>query len=150
MAAQFARVLGAEPVTPSLLRRAFRDWLRTLHWPAEEADDLILAVSEAATNVVEHAYPRLHRKRYRTVRVFAERVPSAEGPRVRIEVNDTARWRPVPAEPGFRGRGLRLMRACTDALTINLNDSGTRVIMTSRPARLPHPVMAHRQYAQSG
>lgn len=141
--------MRAQPETPSTLRRAFREWLRALRWPAEEADDLILALNEAAANVVEHAYTQLHRKRYRLVRVSAECVPSPLGPRIRIEVADAGQWRPPPADPGYRGRGLRLMRACTDSLAIDTTASGTRVTMTSRPAPLPHPVSAHQLYAQS-
>jgi hypothetical protein len=38
-------------------RVAIAEWLSLSHWPQDEADDLVLAVNEAVTNVIEHAYP---------------------------------------------------------------------------------------------
>lgn len=130
--AAFRHVLEVEPAVTSLLRRAFRRWLA--EWPSEEADDLVLALNEAVANVVDHAYLKATPDRYRKVEVLAEQVRAPDGERrVRIEVTDSGRWRPIPANPGHRGRGLLMMRACTESLDIQPTPAGTRVSMLSRP-----------------
>jgi anti-sigma regulatory factor (Ser/Thr protein kinase) len=40
-------------------------------------------------------------------------------------ITDTGRWR--AARGSFRGRGITLMRALSDEVTINRSDTGTRV-----------------------
>jgi anti-sigma regulatory factor (Ser/Thr protein kinase) len=130
--APFCHVLEVEPAVTSLLRRAFRRWLAG--WPEEEADDLVMALNEAVANVVDHAYLETDPGRYRKVSVLAEQVRSPDGERrVRIDVTDSGRWRPIPANPGHRGRGLLMMRACTESLNIEPTPAGTRVSMLSRP-----------------
>ncbi|WP_230464925.1 ATP-binding protein, partial [Nocardia seriolae] len=49
-----------------------------------------------------------------------------------IEVADTGAWRPLPADPGNRGRGIAMMRALTDHLDIDSSGPGTRVRMSVR------------------
>jgi serine/threonine-protein kinase RsbW len=51
------RVLPAQPSSLRPVRATIAEWLFLLHWPADDAEDLTLAVSEAVTNVIEHAYP---------------------------------------------------------------------------------------------
>jgi anti-sigma regulatory factor (Ser/Thr protein kinase) len=132
--AAFCHVLEVEPAVASLLRRAFRRWLAG--WPSEEVDDLVLALNEAVANVVDHAYLEAEPDRYRKVEVLAEQVRSPDGERrVRTEVTDSGCWRPIPANPGHRGRGLLMMRACTDSLDVQSTPAGTRVSMLSRPVR---------------
>jgi anti-sigma regulatory factor (Ser/Thr protein kinase) len=76
-------------------------------------------VSEACTNAVEHAYgPRRGR-----FRVRAERV----GDSVEVTVTDRGRWRP-PRGSG-RGRGLKIMEAAMDALTLSTDADGTELKM---------------------
>ena len=50
-------MLVADTATPSLVRRQFRRWLDALEWPRNHRDDIIMAVDEATSNVVDHAYP---------------------------------------------------------------------------------------------
>jgi anti-sigma regulatory factor (Ser/Thr protein kinase) len=85
----------------------------------EERDDLVMAVSEAATNAVEHA------------RVpapgFFDVVVEIDDGRVQATVRDYGRWRdPVPGTG--RGRGLLLMRSLS-ALTVTATPEGTTVTM---------------------
>jgi anti-sigma regulatory factor (Ser/Thr protein kinase) len=80
-------------------------------------DDLVLAAGEAAGNAIEHAYlgengsVRLHAK--------------ASGRHVVIEVRDNGRWR-IGGDPE-RGRGLGIMKALVDRVSIESTRSGTSV-----------------------
>lgn len=135
MSGAVRRVMAADGAAPSAVRRLFRTWLGELSWPVEDADDLLLAVSEAVSNVAEHAYPP---GLVGQVVVQAECVPEANGSRqVVITVDDQGSWRPPPAWHENRRRGLPLMRACTESLDVRGTPSGTRVRMVSKP--VPNP-----------
>src|SRR5689334_24975487 len=49
-------VLAPTWASASIARERTESWLRTLHWPQGPAEDLVLAVSEAVSNSVEHGY----------------------------------------------------------------------------------------------
>jgi hypothetical protein len=53
----FRLVLIADRDAAPRVRRALRCWLCERGWPPDEGDDVVLAVDEAVTNVVAHAYP---------------------------------------------------------------------------------------------
>jgi anti-sigma regulatory factor (Ser/Thr protein kinase) len=127
------QVLVANAAAPSLARRFLRRWLVALPWPTDECDDLLLAASEAVSNVVDHAYPPAEGRREVTMTAELRRSQD-NGDRVIITVSDSGTGRPVPSRRGYRGRGLRMMRACTGSLRIDATGVGTRVTMTSRPA----------------
>jgi serine/threonine-protein kinase RsbW len=126
----FELVLVAQPAALSVIRDRLRRWFSTHHWPDDEVNDLVLAVSEAAANALEHAYP-----------------PGAPGDieidgrindlpggsrQVGLTVVDHGRWRPIPEEPENRRRGIPLMRAVVAELVIHGTDQGTTVMMRSR------------------
>ena len=46
--------MQADARAPGRVRLALRRWLAERHWPEDESDDLVLAVSEAVTNSVLH------------------------------------------------------------------------------------------------
>jgi anti-sigma regulatory factor (Ser/Thr protein kinase) len=85
--------------------------------------DIVLAVNEACANSIEHAY-RGHEPG--KVRVEAEN----DGARVHMRIVDTGSWKPAPADPGSRGRGLLLIRAVSDWLELDCTPSGTTVDMS--------------------
>lgn len=125
------RVLAADSMAPSTVRDLLRDWLRGLGWPGDEADDLLLAASEAVSNVTDHAYPP---GRIGELVVDARCVTGRGGSRqVIITVDDAGRWRPPPPWHENRRRGLPMMRACTASLDVRGTTSGTRVRMVSNP-----------------
>jgi anti-sigma regulatory factor (Ser/Thr protein kinase) len=126
------RVLAADLVAPSVVRRLFTAWLAGLHWPAEEAEDLVLAVSEAVSNVVDHAYP--DNEAGDVVIDYWYRDDRAGARRVVVRVGDHGAWRPPPTWHENRRRGLRLMRACTESMDVWGGAGGTVVELTSRPA----------------
>jgi anti-sigma regulatory factor (Ser/Thr protein kinase) len=131
MANAVHRVLVADLVAPSAVRRFFRYWLAELRWPSDESDDLLLAVSEAVSNVVEHAYPQ---GLPGEVVVEAHCELGTDGGRyVVVLVSDHGAWRPQPVWHENRRRGLQLMRACTGSVQLEGTAHGTRIWLTSRP-----------------
>lgn len=127
------RSLAASLAAPSVVRQFFRDWLRELRWPDQDSEDLVLAVSEAVSNVVDHAYPT---GAPGDVLVEAWCRPGENGDRfVEIRVHDRGTWRPPPIWHENRRRGLQLMRACTSAMRVKGTERGTVVELVSRPAR---------------
>jgi anti-sigma regulatory factor (Ser/Thr protein kinase) len=124
--------LVAEPASPSRVRRALRSWLARLPMTDDDRDDLVLAVSEAVANAVDHAYTGMAEPGGIAVRAAVEGRPDATC-RVVVAVADAGRWRPAPSQPGYRGRGLRLMRACTGEMQVTVNEAGTQVLLVSRP-----------------
>jgi serine phosphatase RsbU (regulator of sigma subunit)/anti-sigma regulatory factor (Ser/Thr protein kinase)/anti-anti-sigma regulatory factor len=118
--------LPADPAQLSGVRRAVRDWTIAAGLTADAAEDLQLALGEALANAVEHAYSGGGEGEceYRVAR-------AADGS-IDVEVTDTGRWRPPPADRGFRGRGLELISVLAQDVEIVHGDdapagAGTRV-----------------------
>jgi anti-sigma regulatory factor (Ser/Thr protein kinase) len=153
MIAVFDQLVEATPAAPAQLRRALREWLEQLRWPAEGTDELVLAVNEAATNSVEHAYLDAEPGAERSLRVHAElATPQGELDGLRhivVEVMDAGRWKPPPAGPGNRGRGLLMMRSVTRALEVKSGPAGTRVRMVSHPGHRAAPVALTKRIDQA-
>ncbi|MBV9161191.1 MAG: ATP-binding protein [Pseudonocardiales bacterium] len=123
----FQLVLAAEPAALSLIRDRLRQWLRTHHWPDAELEDLVLAVSEAASNVVDHAYPPGVPG---NIEIDGRVIVVPGGARVvELTVRDRGRWRPIPDRPQNRRRGIPLMRATVAELVIDGTERGTSVRM---------------------
>jgi 8-oxo-dGTP diphosphatase len=132
--------LPADPVSASVARDRLRRWLDALGWPPAQSEDIVLAVSEAVSNSVEHAYLG-HRDDQPAgeVDVHVRATTEAGLRHITAVVRDHGRWRPVPADDEYRRRGIPLMRACMDrvAITPLRNDdgehAGTLVTLRSRP-----------------
>ena len=105
------------------IRRAVRRWVVEVGLDEDTAESVLLAVDEAVTNAVEHAFPTGPG----TVWVLLRRLPDGE---VMVVVADDGVWRPVPEEPGYRGRGLQLVHALADHAEITGTARGTTVGMT--------------------
>ncbi|MGR7024703.1 SpoIIE family protein phosphatase [Geodermatophilus sp. URMC 62] len=98
--------LPADPARLARVRRTVTTWARAAGLSEDGVDDLQLALGEALANAVEHAYAAsggAGRCEYRLAR-------TADGS-VDVCVRDEGVWRPVPADPGHRGRGLELISA---------------------------------------
>ncbi len=132
------RRAAATRADASALRRDFRDWLAELADP-DTVDDLTLAVYEALANVVDHAYATASRRG--EMRLWAAVSPPLSGGRdLVVTVSDDGAWRRMRA-PGWRGRGLPLMRTLADASVIS-GDGGTTVQLRRRVAPAPALVPA--------
>lgn len=123
--------LLAEPTTPPVVRARFRAWLEGHGWPADAVDDVILAVHEVVANVIDHAYPAGDTG---DLAVTATLLADGGRRRVRIVVRDRGRWRSPPVDPGYRGRGLQMVRSCMEDVEILpgiRSRDGTEITMLS-------------------
>ncbi|MGH3673108.1 MAG: ATP-binding protein [Pseudonocardiaceae bacterium] len=124
-------VLEADPAALSLIRERFRRWLGVHGWPDAEREDLLLAVSEAASNAAEHAYPPGVQG---TIEIDGRIAEISDDARViELTVRDRGCWRPIPELSENRRRGIPLMRAVVADLVIEGTDQGTCVMMRGRP-----------------
>ena len=123
--------LPARGESMRMLRREVGAWETAAGLAAELAEDLELALGEAAANAAEHAY------RGSGDGEFEYTVARRADGDVEVSVRDRGRWRPVPADNGHRGHGLRVIREIADDLRIDHGDDGTHVRF-----RVPAPVSA--------
>jgi PAS domain S-box-containing protein len=101
------------------LRDELRVWLGRQNVGRRQAEDVILACSEATANAMEHAYGN----REGPIEIRGRREPD----RVVVSVADSGRWRP-PREDE-RGRGLGVIDAMMDRVDILKRADGTEVRM---------------------
>jgi anti-sigma regulatory factor (Ser/Thr protein kinase) len=106
------------------LRRGLSAFLDTVGLSDDEFYDLILAVSEAATNAVEHAQ--------HPTEPFFDVSAEVDDGRVTIVVHDHGRWLP-PRSSLYRGRGLAMMRVLADT-TVEAGTHGTTVTIRNHRA----------------
>ncbi|MHA6625172.1 ATP-binding protein [Pseudonocardia sichuanensis] len=118
-----------------VVRRRVQRWASGHGLPEDVVIDLQLAVGEAVSNGIEHAYtgegPR--RDDGVGVEVELELRSAGHGRVVAARVADRGRWRPVPADPGYRGRGLALIRKVSRDMRMRRTMRGT-VVTFSIPA----------------
>jgi serine/threonine-protein kinase RsbW len=140
--------LAAEWVAPSIARDRVRRWLTTHRWPPAHLDDLVLAISEAVSNSVEHGYgisadDTTTRSAMTapsgTIEVHGHVMTNPHGVRyVEFTIRDHGQWIPHAACYGSRGHGMAIMRACAAEVIIDHSAGGTTVVLRSRPLpRLP-------------
>jgi anti-sigma regulatory factor (Ser/Thr protein kinase)/putative methionine-R-sulfoxide reductase with GAF domain len=115
-------VLPAVPDSLRRIRRAVGRWLSGTHATPAEVADLQLAIGEASSNVVEHAYGPAGG-------AIAVRL-TLSPPDALVTVRDNGSWRPPRGHN--RGRGTTVMRRCSDELRIDHNLSGTEVFIRRR------------------
>ena len=119
----FSRSFTASPAELATLRRALRAWLAQVALDAESTQSVILAVSEAAANAVEHGYGSDGNG---IVTVMAR----LEDGTVRLSVRDEGTWREHRTRDG-RGRGLRIIEKIVDDVSIDRSAGATVVRMSS-------------------
>jgi serine/threonine-protein kinase RsbW len=121
----------AYPRHLAALRAEVRRWLAPLALPGDAKNDLLLAVNEAASNCIEHAYTPA------TVDGTVELTFWTEPQGVCVEIVDHGRWQTPCSQPTGRGRGIALIQKLIPVVLIHHDSRGTRVLL-SHP--LPGPV----------
>jgi anti-sigma regulatory factor (Ser/Thr protein kinase)/putative methionine-R-sulfoxide reductase with GAF domain len=115
-------VLPATPRSLAEARAAVRRWLIAARASSEEIADILVAIGEACSNVVEHAYGVGG-----GVLMVGARL---EGTEVLATVRDNGHWREPRGEN--RGRGMTLMQQCSERFEVATDRGGTTVTMTHR------------------
>jgi PAS domain S-box-containing protein len=115
--------IPAEPEALQQVRRRLRRWLEIAEAPEDVRDDIVVAVSEAVSNSIRHAYGPSS--------AWVEIEGDLADGEVEFVVRDRGRWRPPRGEGG---RGIDLMRACMASVEIEQRLEGT-VVRMRRPLR---------------
>jgi serine/threonine-protein kinase RsbW len=108
------------------IRARLGAWARHMGLTGDAVDDLVLAASEALTNVIDHAYGEVEGDAW----VHAGR----NGSGIVVTVRDGGRWRDPNPDPGLRGRGLKMIDALADRVWVERRDGGTVVTMQWKAA----------------
>jgi PAS domain S-box-containing protein len=111
------------------VRARLRRWLDGCGLSTPLAQDALVAAGEAVANAIEHG----HRDNPgQEIRLRATVTANL----LRLTVADTGRWLPPGSEPApYRGKGLSLMRAMMDNVSIDTSAAGTTVTMDVRITR---------------
>lgn len=112
-------VVHADTEALSSIRGAVSEWLDSVSLTPERSFDLLLAVNEATSNVVAHAYENGSG----TVQIDGDVVEGS----VVIRIRDTGRWRADRVTEG--GRGYPMMQALVDSVEVSSTASGTEVVL---------------------
>jgi anti-sigma regulatory factor (Ser/Thr protein kinase) len=123
--AELSLRLPAEPPVLAEVRRTLHRWLRDQSVTKADSREIVLAVSEACANAIEHAYSPAPAE-------FELRASRRDG-ELLFEVADRGIWRGSRGE--HRGRGLAVVRAAMDEVRINTSEDGTEVVMHRRVGR---------------
>jgi anti-anti-sigma factor len=125
----------AVPERLGTVRKQFANWLTGFRPTEDDQVALELSVIEAVTNSIEHAYAGLPG----VVRVDAT---LARDGTIRVTIGDDGRWKPPLVNPGFRGRGIMMMREFSDTFRLDISTDGTSVTLAKalhRPTPIAEP-----------
>ncbi len=117
---EYYEVFPAEPEELRNMRASVSSWTAAHDVPDRVAEDLLIAIGEATSNTVKHAYRKSPRG---TVIIRIELVDGY----LAVKIEDTGKWRaprPVADSPGL---GTTIMQAITEQLGINETPGGTQV-----------------------
>ncbi|WP_349881171.1 ATP-binding protein [Micromonospora sp. HUAS YX12] len=116
----------AESTRLAEVRTALRGWLDRCGLAPAHAYNILVAAGEACANAVEHGHRDDPGGRIRL------RAAATAGD-LRLSITDSGRWRDRnrPPDP-HRGRGLVLMRALNDSISVTPGATGTTVDMQAR------------------
>jgi anti-sigma regulatory factor (Ser/Thr protein kinase) len=129
--------LPADPAALRGMRLRLGAWLAKRGIDTEQAHDVVLAVSEACNNAIEHAY------RADGAGPIKIGIAPAEAGTLRIVVEDHGTWRDERPSAD-RGRGIGLMEHLMHSTDIQTGLHGTRVTLEWR---VPVETSAEPEYA---
>jgi anti-sigma regulatory factor (Ser/Thr protein kinase)/putative methionine-R-sulfoxide reductase with GAF domain len=116
--------LPTDPAVLAEVRRTLRRWLSSRDVSEPDVREIVLAVSEACANAIEHAYSPGPAR-------FEVEAIQADG-RLSFVVRDRGAWRSPRGVN--RGRGLKVIQAAMDEVEIKPSDQGTEIVMHRRTA----------------
>ncbi|MFF8828601.1 SpoIIE family protein phosphatase [Streptomyces sp. NPDC015131] len=118
----------AESAQLAPVRRTLRSWLERCQLPPQTAQNVLVAAGEACANAIEHGH---RHRRGEPIRLRAE----ANVTDLRLLVADSGQWKtPQPEANAHRGRGIMLMKAMMQQVTVTTGADGTTVQMHTRIA----------------
>src|SRR4029077_2774725 len=117
------RIWAANPCHMTTIRAEVAGWLNELPASPDIVNDLVLAVTEAVANCVEHAYHTI------TEHNTIEAAFWTEGSVICIQISDHGSWRPSPATINGQTRGLTRMSELVESVMIRFGASGTNVLL---------------------
>ncbi|WP_353940670.1 SpoIIE family protein phosphatase [Streptomyces sp. HUAS MG91] len=116
----------AESAQLAPVRKALRNWLAQCELPPGTVQNILVAAGEACANAIEHGHRDAPGA---AIRFRAEALVGD----LRLTIADSGRWRtPQPERNTHRGRGLGLMRALMERVTVTPAPTGTTVDMHTR------------------
>jgi anti-sigma regulatory factor (Ser/Thr protein kinase) len=113
----------ADPRSLAPIRAEVRRWLESSHLGEDLVDDLVMAVSEAASNAVEHAYRPI------TAQSTVELTLLLDQGDINIDIVDHGCWRPPATHDTGRGRGISVIKGLVDSAVVRIDPGGTRVML---------------------
>lgn len=112
----------AEPQQLPWLRDRLERWLRHTARPRDDIERALLALNEAVTNSMVHAY---RDRPAGPLRVAGQH----RGDAVVLKVADNGSWKPARPGEGLGGRGVLMMQECVDRVYIDHTSTGTLVTL---------------------
>lgn len=113
----------AVPEQLTAIRHQLAGWLTPLQLTDEETADVVLAVDEAVSNAVDHAYGSDESGR-------VELTLWTEPGTLSIEIVDHGHWVAPDGHPQHdRGRGIPLMNNMVESVLIHFDKRGSRVLL---------------------
>ncbi len=120
--------IPADPLHLAPARAALREWLTAAGIDPDQAQDVLVAAGEAVTNAIEHGYRHTAGG---TITLHA----TSEVDLLHLTITDTGSWKPKQSGYTHRGRGIQIMRALMEDVSIVPQDTGTTVRLSTRIRR---------------
>jgi PAS domain S-box-containing protein len=120
--------IPADPLHLAPARAALREWLTAAGIDHEQAQDVLVAAGEAVTNSIEHGYRHIDGG---TITLKA----TSEVDLLHLTIIDTGSWKPKQSGYTHRGRGIQIMQALMEDVSIVPNPNGTVVRLSTRIRR---------------
>ncbi|RJQ70172.1 response regulator [Pseudonocardiaceae bacterium YIM PH 21723] len=114
----------AESSQLAMVRKSLRSWLHQCQLPPATIQNVLVAVGEACANAIEHGHRDTPGE---LISLHAE----ARAGDLHLNITDAGRWKQPEADPN-RGRGLNLMQALMQRVTVIPRPSGTTVDLHAR------------------
>lgn len=115
----FEAAIAAQPHSLTGIRRSLMQWLEDKGTSRLVSGDVVLAVSEACANSIEHAYGPSGG--------FVTVAAAMDDDLIEVEIRDYGQWR--RSDGWKRDKGIALMRGLMDYVDIDPSETGTTVTM---------------------